>query len=898
MLKDFAEVTRNTEKISNFVSAVTAKYCLTELTLTFNRIYTNPYMTGKDLACSLATCIASLTASAYEKPQVCTLHTNWTFCQVGDTLWSDAKVPGTVHQDLLNHNRIPNPFYGMNEEAVQWVENEDWMYRTSFVVDEQQLSRDAAVLEMDGLDTYADVFLNGALILRSDNMFVGYKVQVKPVLRKGVNRLLVRFRSPVKEVLPQLQTNGFDYPASNDHSPWRTSVYTRKAPYTYGWDWGIRLATCGIWRPVRLVFSDVARIEDYYVCQDAVTQAKADVDNRLEINNVTSSTVSALLKVDYHYSDSDTKEIKKQIELRPGANTVSLPVSIERPHLWMPNGWGEPSLYKFTASLSVDGVEIAKQERNVGLRTVRVVMDDDEHGKSFYFVVNGKPMFAKGANFIPDDALLPNVTQERYKRIFEDVKAANMNMLRVWGGGIYEDDEFYDEADRNGILIWQDFMFACSSYPHDPLFVGRVESEAEYNIKRLRGHASLAMWCGNNEIYEAMRYWGWQRKYSAEAFAEMERGYNVLFRGLLPKMVERLDNGRFYMHSSPYEANWGRPDSWKTGDSHNWGTWHGRKPFESFDTDVPRFMSEYGFQAFPEMKTIRTFAEEKDFELESPVMNAHQKADIGNALIKQTMGLYYKVPEKFEDLVYVGLVLQGQGIRHGIEAHRRNRPYCMGSLFWQLNDSWPVVSWSGIDYYGNWKALMYQSKRAFAPILINAIKEGDDLCVYLVSDELQNHDGVRLDVELMDFDGKAHGKWTQSGMLAANSSVLFMKKRAGELQGKLSAATSLLHFTLKDKNGVTLADDVFYFAYPKDQKLPEANIETSVRRRGDAIEMALKTDKLARDIFVEVPVQGVRFTDNFFDLLPGQRKKITITSPEGHSLNDFTFRLHQLGGVR
>lgn len=377
----------------------------------------------------------------------------------------------------------------------------------------------------------------------------------------------------------------------------------------------------------------------------------------------------------------------------------------------------------------------------------------------------------------------------------------------------------------------------------------------------------------------------------------MERGYNVLFRELLPKMVERLDGTRFYMHSSPYEANWGRPNSWKTGDSHNWGTWHGRKPFESFDTDVPRFMSEYGFQAFPEMKTIRTFAEEKDFELESPVMNAHQKADIGNALIKQTMGLYYKVPEKFEDLVYVGLVLQGQGMRHGIEAHRRNRPYCMGSLFWQLNDSWPVVSWSGIDYYGNWKALMYQSKRAFAPILINAIKEGDDLCVYLVSDELQDRDDVRLDVELMDFDGKVHGKWTQNGRLAANSSVLFMKKPADELQGKLSAANSLLHFTLKAKNGATLADDVFYFAYPKDQKLPEANIETSVRRRGDAIEMTLKTDKLARDIFVEVPVQGVRFTDNFFDLLPGQCKKITITSPEGHSLNDFTFRLHQLGGV-
>lgn len=855
-------------------------------------------MKGKDIICSLAACFMSLTASAYQKPQVCTLHSDWMFCQVGDTLWSDAKVPGTIHQDLLNHNRIPNPFYGMNEEAVQWVENEDWMYRTSFVVTEEQLNRDAAVLELDGLDTYADVFLNGALILCSDNMFVGHKVPVKSVLRKGENRLLIRFRSAVKEALPQWETNGFDYPADNDHSSKRVSIYTRKAPYSYGWDWGIRLATCGIWRPVRLVFSDVARIEDYYVRQASVSASKADVDNRLEITNVTSQPVSALLKVAYHYSANDTKEVQKQIELRPGENTVSLPVMIDNPHLWMPNGWGEPSLYKFTASVSVDGVEVASQERQVGLRSIRVVMEDDEHGKSFYFEVNGHPMFAKGANFIPDDALLPNVTTERYKRIFEDVKAANMNMLRVWGGGIYEDDKFYDEADRNGILIWQDFLFACTTYPHDPLFLKRVEAEAEYNIKRLRGHASLAMWCGNNEIYEGVRYWGWKNKYTAEAFAEMNRGYDVLFRQLLPDMVKRFDSDRFYMHGSPYEANWGRPESWKIADSHNWGIWYGRKPFESFDSEIPRFMSEYGFQAFPEMKTIRTFAEENDFELESPVMNAHQKATIGNALIKQTMGLYYKVPAKFEDLVYVGLVLQGQGMRHGIEAHRRNRPYCMGSLFWQLNDSWPVVSWSSIDYYGNWKAMQYQSQRAFAPVLINAIKEGDDLCVYLISDELQDRDDVRLTVELMDFDGKSHGKWTHSGKLSANTSMLFLKKRVDEFLSKQDAATSFLRFTLKAKNGASLADEVFYFAYPKDQKLPEARIETSVKRRGEAIEMTLKADKLARDIFIEVPVQGVRFSDNFFDLLPGQRKKITITSPEGYSLKDFTFTLHQLSGVK
>lgn len=857
-------------------------------------------MKGKDIVCSLAACLMSLATSAsiYKSTQVCTLDTGWTFCQVGDTLWYDAKVPGTIHQDLINLEKLPDPFYGMNEDAVQWVENEDWMYQTSFVVTEAQLNRDAAVLELDGLDTYADVFLNGALILKSDNMFVGHKLPVKSVLRKGENKLIIRFRSAVKEALPQWETNGFDYPADNDHSSKRVSIYTRKAPYSYGWDWGIRLATCGIWRPVRLVFSDVARIEDYYVRQTSVADSRADVDNRLEITNVTSHPVSALLKVAYNYSTNEMKEIQKQIELRPGNNMVSLPVMIDKPHLWMPNGWGEPSLYSFTASLSVDGVEVASQVRQVGLRSIRVVMEDDKDGKSFYFEVNGHPMFAKGANYIPDDALLPNITTDRYKRIFEDVKTANMNMLRVWGGGIYEDDRFYDEADRNGILIWQDFIFACTTYPHDPVFLKRVEAEAEYNIKRLRGHASLAMWCGNNEIYEGIRYWGWKKKYNSAAFDEMNRGYDILFRQLLPDMVKRFDSERFYMHGSPYEANWGRPESWKIADSHNWGTWYGRKPFESFDSEVPRFMSEYGFQAFPEMKTIRTFAEDKDFELESPVMNAHQKASIGNALIKQTMALYYKVPERFEDLVYVGLVLQGHGMRHGIEAHRRNRPYCMGSLFWQLNDSWPVVSWSSIDYYGNWKAMHYQSKRAFAPILINAIKEEDDLCVYLISDKIQNIGDVRLTAELMDFDGKSHGKWTMSGDLPANASSLFLKKHVGEILGKQDVATSFLHLVLKSKEGAVLSDEVFYFAYPKDQKLPKAHVDYSVKMRGNSIEMTLKTDKLARDIFIEVPLQGVRYSDNFFDLLPGQRKKVIITSPDGHSLKNLTFNLHQLGDLQ
>ncbi len=850
------------------------------------------HLLGLVWACLSLTTVGAAQTGA-RQPVTLQLDKGWEFAETGDTVWRSARVPGTVHQDLIDHGQLPDPFYGMNEAKVQWVEHKDWTYRTTFSVTDEELGRDAADLRFEGLDTYADVYLNGSLLLRADNMFVGYTLPVKPVLRKGENKLLVRFRSPIRETLPQWESDGFNYPADNDHSPQRMSVYSRKAPYSYGWDWGIRLVTSGIWRPVSLTFYDAARIDDFHVRQLSVSAEQAEVDNRLEVHSLAEADRTAQVDISYAYGQEEARHVSRQVTLRPGQNTVSLPVSISRPHLWMPNGWGEPALYRFTATVSVDGREVARQERNIGLRSIRVVMEDDADGKSFYFEVNGRPLFAKGSNFIPDDALLPNITAERYRLLFDDVQAANMNMIRVWGGGIYEDDRFYEEADRHGILIWQDFLFACTTYPHDPTFLKRVDAEARYNIRRLRNHASLALWCGNNEIYEGIRYWGWEAKYTPEIYAEMKRGYDTLFHRLLPAIVQELDPDRFYMHGSPYEANWGRPASWKIADSHNWGTWYGQKPFESFDTEIPRFMSEYGFQAFPEMKTIRTFAEPKDYALESAVMNAHQKASIGNALIKKTMSLYYKVPEKFEDLVYAGLVLQGFGMRHGMEAHRRHRPYCMGTLIWQLNDSWPVVSWSGIDYYGNWKAMHYQSRRAFAPVLANAIREADDLCCYLMSDRLDDLD-VTLTLDLMDFDGKLLRRDRQDGTLPANSSVRFWQRPYAEVLGSHPAATTLLHMTLKSKKGELLSDEIYYFAYPKDQQLPQSPLKVQVKpTKTGAVEVTVKADKLARDIFIETSVQGVRYTDNFFDLLPGQKKTVVITSPEGRPLNDMEVKVRQ-----
>ena len=835
-------------------------------------------------------------AGASAQSQTYVLDKGWEFSQAGSNEWMSARVPGTVHQDLLDHGRLPDPFYGMNEQKVQWVEKEDWLYRTVFTVTADQLKSDAAWLTFEGLDTYADVYLNGSLLLKADNMFVGHKLAVKDVLREGENRLMIRFRSPVEETAPQWDTDGFNYPADNDHSEKRMSVYTRKAPYSYGWDWGIRLATSGIWRPVKLTFCNGAAIDDFFVRQQEVTEQVAKVDNRLEINNVTSTPKEAQVKVVYAYGEqADT--LTRTVVLQPGKNSLSMPAWIEKPHLWMPNGWGDPALYTFTATVSVDGKEVASREEAIGLRSIRVVMEDDKDGKSFYFEVNGKPMFAKGSNYIPGDALLPNMTGERYARLFEDIRAANMNMVRVWGGGIYEDDRFYEEADRNGILVWQDFIFACTTYPHDPTFLKRVSEEAVYNMRRLRNHASLAMWCGNNEIYEGMRYWGWKDKYSPVVWKEMTEGYDVLFRQLLPELVAANDPGRFYMHGSPYEANWGRPESWKIADSHNWGTWYGQKPFESLDTEIPRFMSEYGFQAFPEMKTIRMFASPEDYELESPVMNAHQKASIGNFLIKKTMALYYKVPEKFEDLIYAGLILQGQGMRHGIEAHRRHRPYCMGSLPWQLNDSWPVVSWSSIDYYGNWKAMHYQIRRAFAPVLVDAIKEGNNLSYYIMSDRLTDEE-LTLNLELMDFNGKVYRKQKVDGLLPANTSKLFYQEPVEQALAGRDSATTFMHMVVKSKKGEVLSDEIYYFAHPKDQLLPKTPLHWQVKQKKGYCEVTVKADKLARDIFIEVPVQGVRFSDNFFDLLPGQKKKVIITSPDGKSLDHLQVTVHQLSDVQ
>lgn len=824
--------------------------------------------------------LASLLSCCVFAQEKISLNSGWQFSQIEKNEWHEAEVPGSVQRDLIRHNILPDPYYGTNERKIQWVEDYNWDFRKSFSVTAEQLKRDVALLTFEGLDTHADVYLNGSKIVHSQNMFTAHEVSVKKLLREGENQLYIRFYSPIQHLMPARLSSGFEYPVGNDHRDEKLSVYSRKAPYHFGWDWGIRIVQMGIWRPVWLTFYDAARINDYFVEQQSVSTEKAVINNHIEIfsEKEDRATVSASV----HEGKIKVQSNEKEIVLKKGINTVSLPFTIEKPTLWQPVGWGKQHCYDFVATVTVNGKIVSHRTHPIGLRSIRLVQNDDEHGQSFFFEINGKPLFAKGANYIPGEILTSQQDSAYYTRLFDNILAANMNMVRVWGGGVYENDLFYRLADQKGILVWQDFMFGCTPYPHDDTFLANVAQEAEQNVKRLRNFACIALWCGNNEVEESIKYWGFEKQVPSFAYKGFKKGYDKTFRELLPDIVKTFDPQKDYVHGSPLSANWGRLHQFGTGDTHDWGLWYGQMPFEALNTRPTRFASEFGFQAFPEMKTIRTFAEEKDFDIESDVMKVHQKASTGNSLIKKYMDRYYHTPRNFEDFVYVGLVMQGEGMKKVMLAHRRNRPYCMGSLYWQLNDSWPVVSWSGIDYYNNWKALHYKAREAFAPIGLDMYvnEENNQTEFFVFSDELQARQNLSLSIRLIDFDGKTLKEIKQPVSVADNQSTLVKSISTNQLATEEQQKNCVVHVQLMDKSGKIIAQDNFFFRWAKELNLPKIDVKTAIRYIDGKYTVTLSSAKLAKNVFIEIPILGAQFTDNFFDLLPGEKKVVEITSPE------------------
>ncbi len=805
---------------------------------------------------------------------------NWQFRKAGETNWLSADVPGTVHTDLLTHGLIEDFFYQMNEDDVQWIEDEDWEYRTIINVSESTLERDKVELVFKGLDTYAQVFLNDELILEANNMFVGWEVECKDYLKPGENELRILFLSPVREGMKKLKKVDYHIPNGNEQAPVdeRTSVFTRKAPFHYGWDWGPRLVTSGIWRPVYIREWDNARIEDIYLETISVDNDKAEIIADVEIYSLSGENYVLTLHI-----NGQPSGVSESISLSNGVNKTRLEFSVDDPELWWTNGLGDPHLYDFSFRLEHKSAIIDKYELDYGIRTVKLVQEPDEVGHSFYFEINGIPVFMKGANVIPSETITPRVTEEMYQNLINNAVEANMNMLRVWGGAIYEEDCFYELCDRNGLLVWQDFMFACNLQPGDEAHLENIRMEAEYNVKRLRNHPSIALWCGNNENLHGWHHWGWQDLYTPEQRDFMWRTYERIFYEILPGAVAELDPKNSYWSSSPSAIGDELADR-KSGDEHDWTIWFGRQPFSNYANNVPRFVSEWGLQAFPGMHTIETFSEPGDWDIGSDVMRHRQRSNMpyiqpgfdGNDMIKWYMEMYYNVPDDFKDFTYISQLLQAKGYKTAVEAHRRAMPHCMGTLYWQLNDCWPTMSWSTVDYHNRWKASHYAVKKAFEEVIVSAAIEGDNINTYVVSDKLEPFE-AEITISLMEFNGNILWSETQPVQVSANTSTMVHSIKESDLPAGNRPGSIVLVTDVK-VDGREVATNNLYFTAPKYLDLPPSDVWFALKKVSDGYELELFSDVLERNIFIDVPGGKGAFSDNYFDLLPGREKTIKITT--------------------
>ena len=820
------------------------------------------------------------------------LKDGWQFSQADKNDWLPAYVPGCVHTDLMKNGKIEDPFYRLNEHDVQWIDKVDWEYKTTFQVTPSMMRHDRIALDFKGLDTYADVFVNDEQVLSADNMFREWQVDVKDVVKKGKNDLRIVFKSPIKEGIKKYDANGYVIPVSDNDlaelgqvpGDKKVSVYTRKAGYDYGWDWGPRLVSSGIWRPVYLKAWDSDRIADLHIVQDSVSKAQADMTAVFEID--AEKNGPAQLTV----SNNGQILATANVTLQKGTQTYPVKFTIQNPKLWWTNGLGPQNMYTINGEVKND-VTTATRSVRIGIRTLKLVQKKDDKGQTFYFELNGVPVFMKGANYIPNDIFPARVTDENYKKVIETAKESNFNMLRVWGGGIYENNIFYNLCDEAGILVWQDFMFACAMYPGDKAFLENVKQEAIDNVKRLRNHPSIALWCGNNECLVAWKSWGWQQKEEAKSKADADsiwKSYTTIFHDILPSVVKEYDPSVAYWSSSPSSGP-GVVADLVSGDDHYWGVWWGKEPFSSYDTHLARFMSEYGFQSFPELKTVKQYAEPKDFNIYSDVMKSHQRSSIGNGTIVEYMNRHYKTPKDFESFLYVGQVLQAEGVKEAMEAHRRAMPYVMGSLYWQLNDCWPVASWSSTDYYQRWKALQYFAKKAFTPVLISPVNTDKFIKVYVVSDRLKEFTG-QIHLRIIDFDGTVLWQKDVEANIKPNSSESYVDIRKDNVLKPIDTHHSVLVCELSD-NGKVISSNNFYFHPIKNLPLPKVKVKAELFELPNGYSITLSSDKLAKNVYLSADTDAdLFFTDNYFDLLPNE--KVTIECyTKGKSVPDLANKL-------
>jgi beta-mannosidase len=791
----------------------------------------------------------------------------WEFRQADSQEWLPAIVPGGVHTDLLALGRTPDPFVGDNEKRVQWVAEQDWVYRLQFSTVPELLDQPHIYLVCDGLDTLAKVSLNGVELGQASNMFRQYRWDVKSLIKAGDNDLLVAFDSPVRFCAAQQ----FIRPMPGVSQAISGGPHLRKAPCQFGWDWGPQLPPIGIWKDIRLEGYENARITDVQFNQQHA-DGRVTVEARVTVQSWDDLPCTARM----HLTAPDGQVIETSTTIKPG-NESKLRIVIPNPQLWWPNGYGSQPLYKAIVELHQGDLLLDKRDYQLGLRTIELRQEPDEWGRSFTFIVNGLPIFVKGSNWIPADSFPTRISDTYLEGLIRSAVETNQNMLRVWGGGFYEEERFYDLCDRYGILLWQEFIFSCSIYPlDDPAFLENIHTEVIENVRRLRHRASLALWCGNNEMEWGWVDWNWKKS----EYQDMKAAYDQFFHHTLPAWCTTEDPDHSYWPSSPSSNTpFDNPNGQQQGDAHYWDVWHGRKPFKAYRDQYPRFMSEFGFQALPPLATIRTYANEEDWNMTSYIMERHQKNDSGNQLMVAQMLDTFRLPKDFESLVYLSLVLQAEGIRYGVEHWRRNPRRVSGTLYWQLNDCWPVASWSSLDYFGRWKALHYSARHFYAPLMLSIEDKPTSQAVYITNDQRETWEGsVRWSLETLD------GKVLEKNEVSVKA-VPFDVTPVCQLDFSQHLDDGLIRKVVFIaelwQDGKMQARQTAFFIPTKHLDLTQPAISAQFHIEQGQLSIELTSRSLAR--LVECALEGadVVFSDNYFDLPAGRTVKISAPLPSG-----------------
>ncbi len=797
----------------------------------------------------------------------------WTLRRDGESDTIPATVPGCVHTDLLAAGAIPDPFVGQNEDAVRWIYKERWIYRRDFILADDELARERVHLCCEGLDTVARVILNGRLLGSADNMFRQWEFDARPLLVAGTNTLEIRFDSPLEAIERRQKVRPVSYPIA----PFQIAAFSqiRKAACSFGWDWGPCLPTSGIWQSIYLRAFDTGRLLDVSIRQDHAEPGVVGLVADIQAEVADGCETFARITLTY----GNERIARATCRLPGGQGSVDL--RIEAPRLWWPRGMGDQPLYRITVELCDQGgqTRIDIWERRIGLRTLRLDRGADRWGNAFSFSVNDVPFFAKGANWVPADALLTRVTPDIYRQRLAAAAEANMNMIRVWGGGIYEPDVFYDLCDELGLCVWQDFMFACAPYPLDvPAFVENVEVEICQQIRRLRHHACLALWCGNNELEMC----GFVAE-TADAMHMALADYRAFFDERIPALLAEHAPGQSYWPGSPFKepGEVYNPDVWidspGRGDAHIWGVWHSEQPIEAYRESRHRFISEFGFHGLPCPDTVRRFAGPDDMRLDSPVMRHHQREHEGNARLMRFLLAWFREPRDFEATLWCSQILQALALKTACEHWRRASPRTMGTLYWQLNDNWPVTSCATIDYFGQWKAAHHLAKRFFAPLMVSAVAVPDtgEVQVHVTSDLAERTDG-RLQWRLADLRGNTLAAGKESVQVPARSSQTAMELNLRKHLDSPGPRNVLLWIELAAKHQ-PISRNLVLFARPKHLELEDPGIRHRVEAAGKkTYSVSLVTRRPALWVWLELPGEPIQCSDSFFHLAKGRTKRIRV----------------------